>query len=304
MKKSADRADRERKRAVEQLTRSEWLVYAGKLMLAQNAFESGNGGLVMHYLEECQANLRGWEHRYLWTRINARQTLAGHAHEVWSVAFSPDGRRIVTGSRDKTAKVWDAATGRGLLALEGHTGWVNSVAFSPDGQRIVTGAGDSGHPGINPTSEAKVWDAATGREFLTLKGHTVPVLSVTFSPDGRRIVTGAGDHHKPGEAKVWDAETGRELLALEGHASQVYSVAFSPDGRRIVTGSQDQAKVWDAETGRELLALKGHAGGVRRRPSAPTDDESSQAAMTGRRRSGMPRKAGRSSHSRGTQAGL
>ena len=80
--------------------------------MAQNDFEAGDGGLALHYLDECQWNLRGWEHRYLWTRINARQTLAGHADLVWSAAFSADGKRILTGSWDKTAKVWDAATGQ------------------------------------------------------------------------------------------------------------------------------------------------------------------------------------------------
>ena len=92
------KAEAERQRAEEQLTRAEWLLYAGKLMLAQTDFEAGNGGLALHYLGECQENLRGWEHRYLWTRINAKQTLAGHGRGVSSVAFSPDGQRIVTGS--------------------------------------------------------------------------------------------------------------------------------------------------------------------------------------------------------------
>ena len=119
--RESHRAEAEKKRAEEQLTRAEWLVYAGKLMLAQNDFEAGNGGLALHYLDECQWNLRGWEHRYLWTRINARQTLVGHTGEVWSAAFSPDGKRIVTGSWDRTAKVWDAGTGQELLTLKGHT---------------------------------------------------------------------------------------------------------------------------------------------------------------------------------------
>src|ERR1035438_8265012 len=140
-------------------------------MLAQTDFEAGNGGLALHYLGQCQENLRSWEYRYLWTRINAKQTLMGHTREVTSVAFSPDGKRIVTGSEDKTAKVWDAATGRELLALQEHTHWVTSVAFSPDGKRIVTGAGEWGRPDEMP-GEAKVWDAATGQELLALKGHT------------------------------------------------------------------------------------------------------------------------------------
>jgi eukaryotic-like serine/threonine-protein kinase len=250
------RAEREKKRAEEQLTRAEWLVYAGKLTLAQNDFEFGNGGLALHYLDECQWNLRGWEHRYLWTRINAKQTLAGHARELRSAAFSPDGKRIVTGGFDQTAKVWDAETGEELLTLKGHTCWVTSAAFSPDGKRIVTGAGRWSVPGLSQLCEAKVWDAETGQEVLALRGHAAPVLGVAFSPDGRRIATGDRD----GMVRVWNAETGQEVLALKSDG-EVNGVAFSPDGQRIVT-SGGTARVWTAETGRQVLVLKGHKGGV------------------------------------------
>jgi DNA-binding beta-propeller fold protein YncE len=164
---------------------------------------------------------------------------------VRGVAFSPDGKRIVTASADQTAKVWDAATGRELLALKGHTSWVRGVAFSPDGKRIVTASADQ---------TAKVWDAATGREVLSLKGHNSFLTSVAFSPDGTRIVTGGGL-----TAREWDAATGREVLVLKGHTALVRSVAYSPDGTRIVTGSHDRtARVWDIATGREVLALQGH----------------------------------------------
>jgi WD40 repeat protein/serine/threonine protein kinase len=253
------KAEAEWQRAEEQLTRAEWLIYASKLMLAQTDFEAGNGGLAQHYLDECQPNLRGWEHRYLQTRLSGKQTLAAHVGEVTSVAFSPDGRRIVTGSFDRTAKVWDAGTGRELLTLRGHERWVTSVAFSPDGKRIITGAGEWSGPDKMP-GEAKVWDAATGQEVLALEGHTDCVWNVRFSPNGKRIVTGSEDQ----TARVWDAATGQEILTLKGHAGAVRSVAFSSDGRRIVTGGEDfMAKVWAAETGQEILTLKGHAGGVR-----------------------------------------
>jgi WD40 repeat protein len=110
------------------------------------------------------------------------------------VAFSPDGKRIVTGSQDMTAKVWDAATGQELLTLEGHTDVVRSVTFSPEGNRIVTGSDDR---------TAKVWDAGTGQELLALNGHTHAVWSAAFSPDGQRIVTGIAGAYAI--AKVWYA---------------------------------------------------------------------------------------------------
>jgi WD40 repeat protein/Flp pilus assembly protein TadD len=163
------------------------------------------------------------------------------------VAFSPDGTRIVTGSADRTAKVWDARTGAPLLDLQGHTSWVRCVSFSPDGTRIVTSSEDG---------TAKVWDARTGAPLLELKGHTAPVTSVTFSPDGTRIVSASNDQ----TLKVWDAPTGAPLLELKGHkTTYVGSVAFSPDGKRIVAvGGDLTAKVWDAPTETPLLDLKGH----------------------------------------------
>jgi hypothetical protein len=160
--------------------------------------------------------------------------LKGHTSRVNAVAFSFDGKRIVTGG-DSTARVWDAATGQELLVLKGQAAYVRSVAFSPDGKRIVTGSEDN---------TAKVWDVEAGQEVLALRGHKNWVNAVAFSPDGKRIVTGSEDN----TVKVWDTQEGQELLTLKGHTSVVFSVAFSPDGKRLVTGSYDKtAKIWDAE---------------------------------------------------------
>jgi len=258
----AQRAQAATERAEEQLERSEWLIYSGKLMLAQTDFETGNGGLALHYLNECQVNRRGWEHRYLWTRINAKQTLVGHTGDVRSVAFSPDGKRIITASFDGTARVWDAETGQEVLSLRGHTHQVHSAAFSLDGKYLVTGAGRWG-AGKQP-NETKVWDARTGKALLDLTGHTYCVWAVAFSPDGKRIITGAGDWaYGPGEVKVWDAETGHAVFDLKGHEHGVRGVAYSPNGKHFVTGSHDgTAKVWDAETGQQVLTLKGRTASL------------------------------------------
>jgi WD40 repeat protein/tRNA A-37 threonylcarbamoyl transferase component Bud32 len=196
----------------------------------------------------------------------AKLSLKGHTGHVYSVAFSLDGTRIVSGGGEESlvgakakpgeVKVWDAATGQEKLCLKGHILPVRSVAISADGQRMASGGGgaDWRKPG-----EVKVWDAATGQEKLSLQGHTNGVSSVAFSADGTRLVSGSWDQ----TVKVWDAQTGQALLTLKGHTFGVSSVAFSGDGRRLVSGSADKTvKVWDVQTGQNILTLKGHNGTV------------------------------------------
>ncbi len=201
---------------------------------------------------------------FLFLRRAKVLTLQGHTDSVWSVAFSPDGQRLVTGSGDSNTpgvvQVWDAGTGQELLTLKGHHDMVWSVAFSPDGKRIASGSFDR---------TVKVWDAHTGKLLFTLRGHTGHVHSVAFSPDGKRIASGDWDY----TVKVWDAHTGQEALSRKGHTDWVNSVAFSPDGKRIASasGGYDEKKeefwgevqLWDAQTRKEQLTLKGHAFYVR-----------------------------------------
>ena len=173
-----------------------------------------------------------------------------HRKGVSSVAFSPDGKRLLSGGSDNTLKLWDAETGRDLRTLTGHSGWVKSVTFSPDGKRVLSGSSDK---------SLKLWDAETGAELRTFTGHSNDVLSVAFSPDGKQLLSGGMDN----TLKLWDAETGEELRTFTGHSEQVTSVAISPDGKRLLSGSDDKTlKLWDADTGREICTCTGHSAWV------------------------------------------
>ena len=153
---NAARADVKATEAQEQEKRAQEELYANQIASALREWETNNVAVAWQHLDACRADFRGWEHNYLYTLFTKNQrTLKGHVSGVWSVAFSPDGKRIVSGSGDKTIKVWDAMSGQEMLTLNGHTGNVMSVAFSQDGKRIVSGSYDD---------TLKVWDATRGWE--------------------------------------------------------------------------------------------------------------------------------------------
>ena len=172
---------------------------------------------------------------------NFYKIVSKHEDRIRSVAFSPDGKSILIGSDDNTARLCDLH-GNELQIFIGHKDGIKSVAFSPDGKNILTGSSDK---------TAILWDL-NGNILKIFKGHDDGIFSVAFSPDGKRILTGSDDK----TARLWDLQ-GNELQLFKGHKNNIWSVAFSPDGKSILTGSLDSTvRLWDLQ-GNVLQVFKG-----------------------------------------------
>ena len=160
-----------------------------------------------------------------------------HDRVIECAQFSPDARRIVTASRDNSARVWDVQSGKQLTPPLNHDGQVYSAQFSPNGEWIVTASADK---------TARIWDARSGQPIGEPLQHNKVVNSVQFSSDAKRILTTSGD-----TAWVWDTKSGKPTAHLE-LGWFVCSAQFSPDGNQIVTASGDSAQVWNAESGKPI----------------------------------------------------
>jgi len=208
-----------------------------------------------------------------------------HESRITSVCFSPDSSWLVSGSKDKTVRMWDCRTGQAIGSpFLGHTSYVTSVCT--DGQRIVSGSKDKtiriwscdtrqligapidvggnvvvalssdGHIGAGVGLYIHILHIETRRHIASMKGHTNVVLTVVFSPDGSRIASGSWDK----TVRIWDVQTGRQTQKHDGHEGGVVSVVFSSDGQWIASGSTDRAiRIWDSKTGQLVgLSLKGN----------------------------------------------
>src|SRR6266542_4027348 len=168
---------------------------------------------------------------------------------VYSVAFSPDGKTLASGSGDNTIRLWDVGAGRLIRSLAGHGGAVRSVAFSPDGKMIASASEDK---------TIKLWQVSTGKYIRLFNGHTGSVYSVAFSPDGKTLASSSEEGNESA-LRLWDVNTGRLIRSFEERNQWVPSVAFSPDGKMIASGSHEQVvKLWDVGTGNLIRSFMGH----------------------------------------------
>jgi WD40 repeat protein len=227
-------------------------------------------------------------------------TYHGHSGSVYSVAWSPDSKRIASASTDMTVQVWDAADGGNVYIYRGHADFVEKVAWSPNGRRIASGSGGEAGKSDNTI---QAWDAADGGNVYIYRGYTSKVRAVTWSPDNKRIASTDGNntvqvwedgatggnaftyHGHSGDVyavawsppstdrpliasggtdmtvQVWDAADGSHVYSYPGDSGYVQAVAWSPDGKRIVSGGST-VQVWDAENGNHVYTYRGHSGNV------------------------------------------
>jgi WD40 repeat protein/serine/threonine protein kinase len=234
--------------------------YINRVNRAYREILDDNAELAEDLLHGCDPERRGWEWHFVERLCNSERRVVdlGNA-PVGSLAYSPDGTWVVSGSGGQNAvaqagtsvHMWDVSTGQRRATLPGSEGNAWSVAVSSDGKHVAAGF-ESGL--------VKVWELATGQSSWTRTEPELTAMSVAFSPDGKSLAVGYGDYSwdQVGQVKVWDVASGKESKGFPGPRGGVNRVAFHPDGRRLAVAGSELVEVWDLETVRKLHELKGH----------------------------------------------
>lgn len=262
-----------------------WSVETGKILRSFSG-HTGWVSAVRWSPDGCRIASASWDQTIrIWNPETGETVniLRGHTQRVLALSWSPDGRWLASGSWDQTVRIWDAQRGELLTTLTDHRGAVDAVAWSPNSKWLASSSGTENvilweaedwrilatfpvsafSVAWSPESNrllcggmtTGIWSIETGQQEIELLGHMMAVTSVSWSPDGQRVATGAGD----GTVKIWDAERGETLHTLSGSVLEVWSVDWAPDSRLLASGDRERSvRIWDAETGEGLQTLLGH----------------------------------------------
>jgi WD40 repeat protein len=216
------------------------LLYGGGLKayleFIQSERHTSNSQFNQQKREQISVNYGSWK---------CLHTLTGHSEDVLSVAISPDGQTLATGSRDKTIKIWHLGSGELIRTLTGHSDFVLSVVISSDGQTLASCSWDK---------TIKIWHLGSGKLIRTLTGHSKWIDSIAISPDSQILASGSTDK----TIKIWHLGSSKLLHTLAGHSEAVHSVAISPNGHILASGGDNTIKIWHLGNGKLIRTLDGH----------------------------------------------